>query len=537
MTEISNLENFEDVLANLGLPALNRALGLSVANGLYDLGLKVNRRSLAEIIVKTQGLDCIRNKALRIDLVKSSSALAFLDWDETEKEEFVKGRARTIDCFWKGLEIDVPAKTIDIDNWSNKLCEPERFPFPYQNWVRSDVRERLEQSPIARMLIHMPTGAGKTMTAMSIIIDHFRKIAPEPVSVVWLAHTNELCEQAAREFERNWENQGVLPVRVHKLWGKNAEFLDVDKQQHNFFVTSFQSANSYLRSSKREAFEAIFKVGRLSKLVIVDEAHLATAPTFRATIEALAGTNAAILGLSATPGRHSVSGSDEQTLELHSFFDNNIIKFPDNSGQPAENPIRFLQEIGTLSKVELHKISGSNAELSDEELKICEQQLELPDDVIRRIAEDKDRTVIVAGIATKEARNGKKIIVFCPSKDNSIVTAEYLKLNGVKAAAVTGDMPLNLRQSYINQYSAGDLQVITNFNVLTTGFDEPSIDCVIVARPTLSVVLYAQMLGRGMRGKNAGGTSNCSAFIIEDNIKNLPSIDNASTFFTEETFS
>ena len=537
MTEISNLDNLEDVLANLGLPALNRALGLAVANGLYNLGLKVDRRSLAEIIVKTHGLDCIRNKALRIDLVKSSSALSSLNWNETDKEDFIKGRAGIIDRFWMDLEIDVPKKTVEIDNWSNKLCEPQRFPFPYQNWVRSDVRERLEQSPTARMLIHMPTGAGKTMTAMSIIVDYFRKIAPKPISVVWLAHTNELCEQAVREFERNWEKQGVLPIRVHRLWGKNSNFVDIDTEKHNFFVTSFQSANSYISSSKRNAFEAIIKVGLLSKLVVVDEAHLATAPRFRATTEALAGANAAILGLSATPGRHAVNETDEKTKELHKFFDDNIIKFPNNSGAPAENPIKFLQEIGTLSKVDLRTITGSDERLSDAELKLCEEELELPEEVIRRISEDEARSLIVAGLATQEARNGKKIIIFCPSKDNSIITAEYLKLNGVKAAAVTGEMPLDMRRLYIEQFASNELQVITNYNVLTTGFDEPSINCVIVARPTLSVVLYAQMLGRGMRGEKAGGTATCSAIIIKDNITNLPSIDDASTFFTEETFS
>ena len=58
----------------------------------------------------------------------------------------------------------------------------------------------------------------------------------------------------------------------------------------------------------------------------------------------------------------------------------------------------------------------------------------------------------------------------------------------------------------------------------------------MLARPTLSIVLYAQMIGRGMRGPSANGTENCKAYIVEDIIENLPSIESASTYFTEDYF-
>ena len=72
---------------------------------------------------------------------------------------------------------------------------------------------------------------------------------------------------------------------------------------------------------------------------------------------------------------------------------------------------------------------------------------------------------------------------------------------------------------------------MTNFGVLTTGFDAPGIEVVIIARPTTSIVLYSQMVGRGLRGKKMGGTEKVEIINVKDNIQNLPSIYDAFTYF------
>ena len=69
-----------------------------------------------------------------------------------------------------------------------------------------------------------------------------------------------------------------------------------------------------------------------------------------------------------------------------------------------------------------------------------------------------------------------------------------------KAVSITGETNNKFRQESIEAFKQGKINVLTNFGVLTTGFDSPNIDAVIVARPTFSLVLYSQMIGRGLRG-------------------------------------
>ena len=71
----------------------------------------------------------------------------------------------------------------------------------------------------------------------------------------------------------------------------------------------------------------------------------------------------------------------------------------------------------------------------------------------------------------------------------------------------------------IEQFRSGQLSVLSNYGVLTTGFDAPKVRAVVVARPTASPLLYEQMIGRGMRGPRFGGTEKCLVIDVEDNIR------------------
>ena len=87
----------------------------------------------------------------------------------------------------------------------------------------------------------------------------------------------------------------------------------------------------------------------------------------------------------------------------------------------------------------------------------------------------------------------KQTIIFCPTKENAADLALILQTKGCKARAITGETPMDDRRTWIEDFKDGNLQVLTNFGVLTTGFDAPNIEAVIIARPTTSVVLYSQM--------------------------------------------
>ena len=89
------------------------------------------------------------------------------------------------------------------------------------------------------------------------------------------------------------------------------------------------------------------------------------------------------------------------------------------------------------------------------------------------------------------------------------------------------------RQNKLKLFKENKIKVITNFNVLTTGFDSPNIEVVIIARPTFSVVLYSQMIGRGLRGPKVGGTKETVLVDVDDNFNNLPNVYNAFTYFKD----
>ena len=110
-----------------------------------------------------------------------------------------------------------------------------------------------------------------------------------------------------------------------------------------------------------------------------------------------------------------------------------------------------------------------------------------------------------------------------------IITTE--NYNQALARSITGETFSNDRRKAVEDFSNNDLEVLVNFNIFSTGFDDPLIDCVIIARPTFSVVLYSQMVGRGLRGPRNGGTESCLLINVVDNILNLPDIEHACNYF------
>jgi len=96
--------------------------------------------------------------------------------------------------------------------------------------------------------------------------------------------------------------------------------------------------------------------------------------------------------------------------------------------------------------------------------------------------------------------------------------AALLSLNGVPAVSISGNTDPGARRFYIEQFRAGTLRVLTNYAVLTQGFDAPAVRAIVVARPTYSPNLYQQMIGRGLRGPLNQGTNECLIVNVRDNI-------------------
>ena len=120
-------------------------------------------------------------------------------------------------------------------------------------------------------------------------------------------------------------------------------------------------------------------------------------------------------------------------------------------------------------------------------------------------------------------------IVFACSVDHAKMLSAMLTLEGIDNSLVIGEMNPVDRNSAIEAFKdrSNKTNILINYEVLTTGFDSKNIRCVFITRPTKSVVLYSQMLGRGLRGPAMGGNESCLLIDIDDNLK---AFDNETAF-------
>jgi DNA repair protein RadD len=201
------------------------------------------------------------------------------------------------------------------------------------------------------------------------------------------------------------------------------------------------------------------------------------------------------------------------------------------------SPIEFLQQQGYLAKVDYIQIRASpntDVQLSAKEAAEIQMGFDLPLRVIANLAKDHIRNLLILRAIMKEADAKRKIIVFGCSVEHAEMIADLLRIKGYKAASVTSKTPATIRRKVIEQYrDSDDIQILTNFGVLTTGFDAPKTNVAVITRPTQSVVLYSQMIGRATRGTKAGGNAVARVITVVDAIPGFRSISEAFTFWED----
>ena len=529
-------DKLKQILNCLDLDDLSKIHGSEILTGLSEIGLPITKSHLIEMLFASKGVSFLLDKTYRKIIFSKPAVIVMLGiLPQLAKKIINSPWSQNYNIVANLLDVSVEdLEPIPSSRSGDFTVDGTRSLMPYQNWMRKRVFDFFARKNGARTLVHMPTGAGKTSTAMQILFDQIRMRSPENTTIVWMAHSDELCEQAVQSFDQSWPAQQISSAKVWRAWGGQSDFSDYDAEGCNFVVTSFQTLHSWMRSADNTRFETITRLKMNADFLIIDEAHLSTAPTFRSVIDYVAGNNTNILGLTATPGRHRIDDDTQETEDLVGFFNGNLLSMTKDDGTETNDPIGFLQSKGVLSKVIHDTLPGSNVSLSPNEITACANELELPELVLKRLGEDSRRTLNVARKTLELARiQGKQTIVFCPSKANAQLLAEYLKINECSAAAITGDLPMSQRKSSLEKFKSGELKIITNYNVLTTGFDAPNIEAVVIARPTLSVVLYSQMIGRGIRGPLFGGTHSTTIVNVEDNIANLPDFRSAFTYFNK----
>ena len=446
-----------------------------------------------------------------------------------------------LDCF----EIDAD-KYFDKNNYLNENSIQEIIPGQisednksffelkdYQFVVKQRCLNRLENNEIPRknMLIRMPTGTGKTKTMMHIITSYIAKTMKNEGLVLWITDRKELLEQAADSFRKTWEHLGNEKIKLYRLW-EDYDFNE-EELENGILFSGKQKLERILGSSKYE------KIHKLTKLIIYDEAHIAMAPETRKILRDLncrGNINKEyrpMIGLTATPGR-----IDElESKVLSDMFDNypigididilnqlNLSKNEYANLQGDEKIIKYLQKRRILSKIEKKELEYEG--LSKEELVEIVNQIEqikdgkeFPEKILKQIETNKSRNKAILKELKELNEKGIPTIVFACSVDHAKTLSAILTMNGINNVSVYGETPSNERKENLRKFKNNEVKILINFGVLTTGFDSTNIRCVLITRPTNSVSLYSQMIGRGLRGPEMGGNETCLLIDVKDNLK------------------
>ena len=313
--------------------------------------------------------------------------------------------------------------------------------------------ERAHARGIRRSLVVLPTGTGKTVVFAELIRRRQGR-------ALILAHREELLEQAGDKLRLVSPGLDIGIVKAER-----------DEHQRPVVVASVQTLARDHRISRLE---------RDFRTLVVDEAHHSTARTYRGVLAQLGGFAAEggplVLGVTATPERADGVGLTHVWEEV--VYRRDLLDMM-QAGYLCE-----LRALRIKVAVDLDAMSVRGGDYDDSELADAMTRANAPEHALA---------------AYKEHGEDRKTLIFTPSVDLAHAMAEVFTGAGIAAAAIDGSALAEQRASTLAAFRAGEIQVLANCALLTEGFDEPSVGCLILARPTQSRPLYMQMLGRGTR--------------------------------------
>jgi ATP-dependent helicase IRC3 len=381
-------------------------------------------------------------------------------------------------------------------------------------------------------LLVLPTGGGKTLTAAYWIAQDY---LDKNKKVLWIAHRHELLEQAKNTFAEKLAFSDIF--KTEKSFNYRIISGNHDKPVHikatdDLIISSKDSLNSdsgleYLTNWLKDEKEL---------LLVIDEAHHATAKTYRKLIESIRKkVSLQILGLTATPFR---TAKEEQGL-LTKVFPDGIIHKTD---------LITLINRGFLSEPHFEEVvTGVNfvENLSDEQIKQLNRfDIDsISSEIASTIAENSVRNSLIVNKYINQKEKYKPTIIFALNKANAIALHTLFKKRGVKSEyvvssikdSVTGVTTSNKdNKRKIDEFRDGKIDVLINVNILTEGTDLPKVQSVFLARPTISSILMTQMIGRGLRGLKAGGTEKAHIVSFIDDWQNRIAWVNPEKLFASE---
>jgi superfamily II DNA or RNA helicase len=395
-------------------------------------------------------------------------------------------------------------------------------------------------------LLVLPTGAGKTFTAVKWLCDN---VLSRNIKILWLAHSSYLLEQAARTFCDNAfgiSGRDMINLRVVSSSPKHSRASSIETTDDILIITTQTAILNFDTESHDKygdkiitKFEKFLANNKNSRLVIVlDEAHHAPAYGFRNLFKGICDIVPQIylLGLTATPTHNDprISG------HLFKIFNKKIL-YPPELGETGltGDGLRKLTANLIMKKIlarpnYMPKPTGKDIEVDDAlYYRLVKDRKGLPDDIIYKLAHDSGRNdhIVKEYISHKDLYG--KTIIFA----DRWFQCYYLKIKliekGVSAEVVVSKKEAGARTSELKNQKArtdnekimqefreGKYQVLINVRMLTEGIDFPDVKTVFITSQTTSSILMTQMIGRALRGEKAGGGPNkdeANIVLFQDN--------------------
>jgi superfamily II DNA or RNA helicase len=321
---------------------------------------------------------------------------------------------------------------------------------------QTDICDRLNACIAAgqrRPLVVVRTAGGKTVIAVEMI----RQAIERGEEVLVVVHTTELIAQTSEKLLRH---DAALGDHGFIKAGRPTRSLA------RIQVASVQTLHARVFRSKKIDLQ---KFG----LIVIDEAHHARAKTYQQIVDAF--PDAVIIGLTATPCRGDGRG-------LGNIFDV-IVQGP--SFEVLKNEGRLVgSKIYAPVRPDLKGVKTQQGDYVESEL-----------------AARMDKAKLVGDIVTHWFRHGqgRRTVVFATGVRHSLHIRDEFRKAGVLAEHIDGTTPKDEREAILAKLAGGEIQVVTNCMVLTEGWDQPQVSCLILARPTKRLGLYHQMVGRVLR--------------------------------------
>ena len=320
----------------------------------------------------------------------------------------------------------------------------------------------------SRAMVVLATGLGKTYLA-AFFAEKFKR-------VLFVAHREEILFQAKQSF------QHVHPDRTNAFYNASEKETDAD-----FIFASIYTLGSqyHLDRFEPDAFD----------LIVVDEFHHAAAPTYERLLNHFEPKF--LLGITATPDRMD-------NKDVYALCDGNVaisIHFLDAIERNWLSPFQYY---GIYDDTDYSAIRWLGTRYDEEEL----MQVQLQEDFAGKI------------LAAWKQHKQTRTIVFCSSVRQAVYMSEFYRKNGIRAISLHGGSPPDQRKAARARLDTGELEVIFTVDLFNEGVDIPKVDTLLFIRPTESLTVYTQQIGRGLR--IAEGKSHC---VIIDFIGNYRNAD------------